>query len=138
MGQACFIDVQSHGSATCLRKNVPQSGVSGILDDRCAPLGQKKLSRQPKRVLRPHGDQDLRRIGSDPATRKNVPPDVVDEHRVVALIVIRRKCLEFLSAQGLQGAKSPILPVEQLGVRLPINEGKGKFLPVRGAENLIR
>ena len=61
---------------------------------------------------------------------------MLDQQRIVAVIVILGKCRKILAPQGADGAEPPVLVVKKAGIGLAIDEVVGIALPVGGAVDL--
>ena len=96
--------------------------ITGLFRHRRSPLRQQHLRRQPKRILRTHGDQDLLGPREDAPPRQRVPGDKLDQLRIIAVIVIRRQRLKILLTQRPQGTVPPIGMIEHRRIGLPVNE----------------
>ena len=61
---------------------------------------------------------------------------MLDQQRIVAVIVILGECSEILAAQGTYGAEPPVLVVKKAGIGLAIDEVVRIALPIGGAVDL--
>ena len=128
--QAIGIDIHRQHRATDLLQNGPQAGINRVFHQRAASPPQQNRGSQPKPVLRAHGDQNLICAGRNPAPGQDVAQDVFDQQRVVAFLPVIGKRLEVAFAQRAHRAKPPVLMVKQRGIRLAVDEGKGKAAPI--------
>ena len=115
------IGVQLQGGQVGLRQQRAQGGIARILDHRAPPGGQQ-LRGEPESVLRAEGEEDFVRGGEDTPPGQGLPRQIVDQQRVVAVILVGGEAVEIALAQGLQGAKPPVGAVKQRGIGLSVDE----------------